>query len=159
MDVRPTPASDAPYAADMPEVAAVGGIAIRDDRLLLVRRGRPPSAGCWSLPGGRVEAGESDAAALAREFREETGLEVEVGAFVGEVLRPGPDGVVYRIRDYRVAAGTGVVRPGDDAADVAWVPLRELPEYPLTPGLLDTLRAWCIVSDQENRDESRGDLR
>ena len=53
-------------------------------RLLLIRRGHPPGEGLWSLPGGRVETGESDAAAVARELREETGLSVEIGELIGE---------------------------------------------------------------------------
>ncbi|HLL07775.1 MAG TPA: NUDIX domain-containing protein, partial [Nocardioidaceae bacterium] len=61
-----------------------------DGRLLMVLRGRPPGQGLWSLPGGRVEPGESKQGALAREVREETGLEVLVGDLLGSVQRPGP---------------------------------------------------------------------
>ena len=63
----------------MAEVAAVGAIAIRDGALLLIRRGHAPSRGRWSLPGGRVEPGETAEQALVREVAEETGLVVEVG--------------------------------------------------------------------------------
>ena len=61
-------------------------------RLLVIRRGRPPGAGRWSLPGGRVEPGESDAEAVVRELLEETGLRVETGSLIGRVERPGPGG-------------------------------------------------------------------
>ena len=75
----------------MPEIAAVGAIAVRDGALLLIRRGHAPSRGRWSLPGGRVEPGETPQQALVREMAEETGLTVEVGELVGEVVtaRPG----------------------------------------------------------------------
>ena len=105
----------------MPEIAAVGAIAVRDGALLLIRRGHAPSRGRWSLPGGRVEPGETPHDALVREVAEETGLTVEVGELVGEVARPGPNGVTYRIQDYRVTVvgGNGVagaaVVAGDDA--------------------------------------------
>ena len=107
----------------MPEIAAVGAIAVRDGALLLIRRGHAPSRGRWSLPGGRVEPGETAREALVREMAEETGLVVEVGDLVGEVTRPGPNGVTYRIQDFRVTLASDNARAGsavaaDDAMDV-----------------------------------------
>lgn len=131
----------------MPEIAAVGAIAVRDGALLLIRRGHAPSRGRWSLPGGRVEPGETAREALVREMAEETGLVVEVGELVGEVLRPGPNGVTYRIQDFRVKVGETVAGPvaGDDAMDVAWVPLEDVAKYRLSAGLLGTLRLWAVI--------------
>src|SRR5580658_10947123 len=76
------------------------GAVIRDDagRLLLIKRGHEPGAGLWSLPGGRIEPGETDAEALVREMAEETGLQVEPGRLIGRVDRPGPAGDVFDIR-------------------------------------------------------------
>ncbi len=135
----------------MPEIAAVGAIAVRNGALLLVRRGHAPSRGRWSLPGGRVETGETPQDALAREIAEETGLTVSVGELVGEVVRPGPNGVTYRIQDFRVTvhgtragAGDDAVA-GDDAMDVAWVPLADVAERQLSAGLLQTLRLWAVI--------------
>lgn len=123
---------------------------LHEDRLLLVKRGRPPGVGLWSLPGGRVEPGEGDAEALRRELREETGLLVEVGPLAGTVDRPGPGGIVYEIRDYyaTVLEGTagGVLAAGDDATDARWCPATELVRLPLTDGLLDTLVSWKVLS-------------
>lgn len=113
-------------------------------RLLLVRRGTPPGKGLWSLPGGRVEDGETDAQALARELAEETGLDITVGPLVGSVFRPAPDDGVYEIRDYACIAHGGALRPGDDAEDVRWIPPEELPAMQLTDGLLEALREWNV---------------
>jgi 8-oxo-dGTP diphosphatase len=140
----------------VPEIAAVGAIAIRDGALLLIRRGHAPSRGRWSLPGGRIEPGETAQDALVREMAEETGLVVEVGELVGEVQRAGPKGVTYRIQDFRVtlvagkAAGGNAVAganavAGDDAMDVAWVPLADVAKYRLSAGLLQTLRLWAVI--------------
>ncbi|MCP2168798.1 NUDIX domain-containing protein [Goodfellowiella coeruleoviolacea] len=85
-----------------------------------MRRANEPGRGLWSLPGGRVEPGETDAVALAREVHEETGLSVAVGELVGWVTRPAARGV-YAIYDYRCQVTSGDLRPGDDASDAAWV--------------------------------------
>lgn len=147
----------------MAVVRCVGGIVFDDaGRLLLIRRGHAPAAGRWSIPGGRVEPGESDVVAVARELREETGLAVVPGAEVGSVFRPGttrpgaaqPD--VYEIHDYDCVPGfdgsSGAVSTpggavaGDDALDVRWVGGRELAALAaggeLTDGLWETLAEW-----------------
>jgi 8-oxo-dGTP diphosphatase len=126
-------------------VPCVGAI-IHDpsQRLLLIRRSHAPHAGAWSLPGGRVEPGESDAGALAREVFEETGLTVAVGALVGWVDRPGPPPSVFRIRDYACMVTGGALRPGDDASDARWWSAGQAAALPLTPGLAQTLQAWGV---------------
>jgi ADP-ribose pyrophosphatase YjhB (NUDIX family) len=118
------------------------GAVIRDEdgRLLLVLRGHEPAAGLWSLPGGRVEPGETDETALAREVLEETGLEVSVGPVVGKV-RIGD----YVIADHACTVVGGAVRAGDDAADVRWVEVHHLDDLPLTDGLVATLREWGVL--------------
>lgn len=128
-------------------VRCVGGVVTDTDRLLLVRRGRPPGAGLWSLPGGRVEPGETDAEALARELAEETGLQVAVGALVGTVERAGLDGTTYEIYDYACTPTGGRLRAGDDADDVAWVPFAEVADLDLTEQLLQTLRDWRVLGE------------
>jgi 8-oxo-dGTP diphosphatase len=111
-------------------------------RLLLVRRAHAPAQGRWSLPGGRVEPGETDEQALAREVAEETGLRVSVGALVGTVERDGPDDVVYVIRDHACRVLSGTLVAGDDAAEVRWVAAEELAALPTSEGLVETLRGW-----------------
>ncbi|NUT12490.1 MAG: NUDIX hydrolase [Nonomuraea sp.] len=128
-------------------VNCVGAIIFdASDRLLLVQRGHPPGEGLWSVPGGRLEPGETDAAGLRREVLEETGLRVEVGRLAGTVERPGPGGVTYVIRDYLATVTGGVPVAGDDAADVRWCDPGELALLPLTEGLLGCLTAWGVLT-------------
>lgn len=114
-------------------------------RLLVVQRGRPPGAGRWSLPGGRVEPGEPDDAAVRREVLEETGLRVVVGPLAGTVELPAPGGGTYAVRDYLATVVGGTLAPGDDAADARWCSPEDLARLPLTAGLLETLREWRVL--------------
>jgi ADP-ribose pyrophosphatase YjhB (NUDIX family) len=120
------------------------GAVIRDERgrLLLVRRGRPPGEGLWSIPGGRVEQGESDAVAVVREVAEETGLRVSAGAVVGEVERDAPDGNVYLIRDLACEVLGGTLRHGDDACAAGWFTPDQVRGLPTAPGLVQALTDW-----------------
>jgi 8-oxo-dGTP diphosphatase len=124
----------------------VGGI-VKDaaGRLLLIQRGHDPEAGRWSLPGGRVEPGESDRHAVVRELHEETGLQVECGDLVGFVERERQDGAVVVIRDYAATVVGGTLHPGDDAADARWVSPAGLAALPLTTGLAETLTEWGVL--------------
>jgi ADP-ribose pyrophosphatase YjhB (NUDIX family) len=121
------------------------GAVIKDaaGRLLLIRRGHDPGKGLWSIPGGRIEPGESDEAALVREVREETGLVVTAGPLIGRVRRPaGGSGAVLDIRDYAAQVTGGILLPGDDADDAVWASAADLDSLPITDGLLDALRSW-----------------
>ena len=113
----------------------VGAVVVEDGRLLLVRRGRPPGVGEWSVPGGRVEAGETMAEAVVRELAEETGLSGECAEVLGWVERIGPEHH-FVIVDFRVRVAAGR-RPaaGGDAAEAAWVPLERAGALPLVEGL------------------------
>jgi 8-oxo-dGTP diphosphatase len=114
----------------------VSGIALGSRRVLLVRRGRGPYAGHWSLPGGKVEPLEPLRGALIREFAEETGLEVEVGRLAGVNEAIDPEGAWhYVIVSYFVEVKAGTAGAGDDADEVRWVERSELPDLELTPHL------------------------
>ncbi len=127
----------------MRRVRCVGAL-VRDEagHLLLVQRANAPGQGLWSIPGGRVEPGESDADALRRELAEETGLEVVVGELVGRVERPGPGGVTYDIYDYACTVTGGRLHAGDDALQVAFAPAATVRTLPTSDGLVATLTAW-----------------
>jgi mutator protein MutT len=127
-----------------PEVC-VGAIAVDEERLLLIRRGRGPAAGSWSVPGGRVEAGETLAEAVLRELAEETGLEGVCDELVGWVERMGPDHH-FVILDFAVTVlEPREPRAGDDAAEAEWVPLGQVAHRRLAEGLAEFLHEHGIV--------------
>jgi 8-oxo-dGTP diphosphatase len=114
----------------MPNQIVVAGAVIAESKVLVAQRVRPPElAGLWELPGGKVAAGESDAEALARELAEELGVEVEVGARLGDDVALNP---TMTLRAYAATLVRGEPRPHDHSAlrwvsaaelhDVAWVP-------------------------------------
>ena len=99
------------------------GAVIKDarGRLCSSSAGMRPVPGYGPLPGGRVEPGETDAQALVREMREETGLLVEAGALIGTVRLPAGDGDVFAVADYAATVTGGMLAAGDDAAEARWV--------------------------------------
>ena len=129
-------------------IVAVGAVVFDADRVLLVQRGQEPLKGEWSLPGGMVEIGETLEAALAREVREETSLDVVVGPVVKvlDSIRRDAGGRAeyhYIIIDYacRVRGGTPTAAArGTDAADVRWVAVDDLEQYHVTDTAMAVIR-------------------
>ncbi len=135
-----------PQPQPRPQVA-VSVVAVVDGRLLLVQRGGTGAhAGRWALPGGRIEPAEPAVAAARRELREETGLRAEVDGFVGWSERIDPPGH-YVILTFEVTVTDPPNRAtaGDDAAALAWVPLRDVAGHDLVVGLADFLAAHGVA--------------
>ena len=129
-------------------IPCVGAIVFdRQGRLLMIQRGHDPGAGLWSIPGGRIEPGETDEQALVRELLEETNLQVMVGRLVGRVRREGPSGTVIDIRDYAATVAAGTLCAGDDAADARWVTAAELGRLEVTEGLIEALTEWGVLGN------------
>jgi len=120
-------------SAPVPRVG-VGGVVVQDGAILMVERGRPPRAGQWAIPGGKLHWGELLEEAVAREVEEETGLSVEVGELIWTGQTIGPDWH-FILLDFEATVIGGSLSAGDDAADAAWVPLDEVEELPLTSSM------------------------
>ena len=124
----------------------VGAVVVRDGSILLIRRGSPPGEGLWSVPGGRVQRGETLAEAVRRELLEETGLVGEVGDEVGWTE------LIGRRRHYVVMDFWATVPPGasptaaTDATDAAWVPIGDLENWDLVTGLMQFLTDHKVIS-------------
>jgi 8-oxo-dGTP diphosphatase len=131
--------------ADRPEqrIRCVGAVLFDDEgRLLLIRRAHEPGRGRWSVPGGRVEAGETDHRAVLREVAEETGLIVEVIRLLGNVQLPAPDGAVFDVYDYICRPAGGTLSAGDDAEEIRWCDAETLATLPVVSGLVEALTQW-----------------
>jgi mutator protein MutT len=125
-------------------ILAVGAVVVRDGRVLLARRGKAPSYGLWSLPGGAVELGERVKDAVRREIREECGIEIEVTDVVEvfERLVPDADGRVqyhYVILDYVARWQSGEPGGSDEVLESRWVRPEEFPDYEMTKGTADVV--------------------
>lgn len=123
----------------------VGGVVIGEGGVVLIRRGNQPRRGEWSIPGGKLEVGETLADGVRRELREETGLEVEVAGLIEafERVYRDPDGRVrfhYVILDYLCRASSAQPKAGGDALEAVWVAEEELDRYELEENVLRVLR-------------------
>lgn len=140
-------------------VVGVGGVIVRDGKAVIVKRANDPYKGQWSIPGGRVELGESLADALRREMREETGLEVTIGPLIEvferiqfeDVSGPRPGPLVryhFVIIDYVCSCVGGALCAGDDAEDARWVTSEELEDYEIRQSAIDVIRKGLAMARQ-----------
>jgi ADP-ribose pyrophosphatase YjhB (NUDIX family) len=132
-----------------PQIAVSAAI-FRDGKVLLTRRARSPAKGFYSLPGGRVEFGESLHQALAREVDEETGLAIEIIGLAGwrEVLPTAPGAGHYLIMSF---AARWVAREpvlNDELDDAHWIEPPELSAYRTTDGLAEIVAAAAALLEQ-----------
>lgn len=126
-------------------IVGVGAIVIRDNHVLLIRRGKPPKAGEWSLPGGRQKLGETTAEAAMREVKEETGLDVTLHGILDVVdfMEDDKKGGLrfhYTLVDYLATAPWGTPMAATDAIDARFFPLEEALKLPLWTETLRLIR-------------------
>ena len=129
-------------------VVAASGIVTCEGELLVVRRGVAPGAGKWSVPGGRVEFGETLRETVAREVLEETAVAVTVGDFAGWVERIGVDDTHFVILDFFAHPRDHARRApvaGDDAVEACWIPLPQVAQLDMVDGLLEFLHTVGIL--------------
>ena len=139
---------------DAPRVG-VGAVVLDGERVLLARRGRAPSMGKWSIPGGLVDLGERLEDALVREIEEESGLRVRLLWLCGVIDRVvrEQDAVRYHyvIIDYAAEPIGGRLQAGSDAAEVRWVGIDELGQYDTTEGLADMVHRARAVQAKNSQ--------
>lgn len=139
----------------------VGAVVCREGQVLLIKRGSAPFAGQWAVPGGRVELGESLAAAAEREVREETGISIRAGepVYTFEHIERAGDGAVrfhYVVVDLEGQYLAGEPAAGDDAAEAAWLSfeaMADLPLNPVTRRLLTRLYPEWVPGEWKSEDE------
>ena len=145
--------SDGREYPSVPRVG-VGAVVLDAGRVLLVRRGKPPLAGKWSLPGGMLELGETTAEAARREVAVECGLQIRVGEVAGILDRVVRD-VEGRIRyhwvlvDYVAFVESGELCAASDADEAQWVEVDEVVRLDTTDGLLDMIRRAQALAERE----------
>ena len=131
----------------------VGAVVVDAGRVLLVRRGKPPLAGKWSLPGGLLELGETTAEAVVREVAEECGLTIRVGEVAGildRVVRDAEGRIRYHwvLVDYVAFVVSGTLCAASDADEAQWVEVDEVERLDTTDGLLDMIRRAQTLAER-----------
>ena len=131
-------------------IVGVGGVIVKGDKAVIIKRANEPYKGQWSIPGGRVELGEPLVDALRREMREETGLDVAVGPLIEvfERIQIEDAGVRYHfvIIDYLCTCVGGALCAGDDADDARWVTSTELDGYDIRQSAIDVIRKGLAMA-------------
>lgn len=127
-----------------PILAASAVIRDESSRILLVQRANMPDMGCWTLPGGRVDTGETLEQAAIREVFEETGLTIAIVRELGQLDVPDGNGGVHEIHDFLGERISGEAIAGDDAAAIGWFRSDELSALSLTPDLLHYLGRYGV---------------
>ena len=126
-------------------LVGVGAAVFRGSNVLLIRRGKPPLYGAWSLPGGRVKTGENLKEALRREVKEECSIDIEVGDLITElsyIERDEQNRVKYHyvVFDFAAQYLSGNLARASDALQARWVAIDQLKEYNLTDKVREVIR-------------------
>jgi 8-oxo-dGTP diphosphatase len=143
--------SDGREYPSVPRVG-VGAVVLDNGRVLLVRRGKQPLIGKWSLPGGMVELGETTREAIRREVAEECGLEIRVGEVAGildRVVRDAEGRIRYHwvLVDYVAFLESGTLCAASDADEAQWVDVDDVERLDTTDGLMDMIRRAVTVAE------------
>ncbi len=141
-------------------IVGVGGILFLEEQILLVKRGREPARGQWSIPGGAVDTGETLTQAVIREMEEETGIQAEPMALVkilDRIFRDGQGRVTYHyvLVDFLCRHIGGAVRAGSDALDARFIPISDLASLdiiPVTRGVI--YEAAQLLKNPQARDRT-----
>jgi ADP-ribose pyrophosphatase YjhB (NUDIX family) len=141
----------------------VGALILNRDRILMAQRGKEPLKGWWSLPGGLVETGESLEAAVRREVREETGLEIRPAGVVEifeRIMRDssGAPEYHYVLIDYLCRVTGGELRAGDDVCAVEWTRRRDLPRLQITEGTLAVIEKTFRLQSRDRKGAAAGSM-
>ena len=147
--------SDGREYPSVPRVG-VGAVVLDGGRVLLVRRGKAPSYGKWSLPGGMVELGETTREAVQREIEEECGLKIRVGEVAGvldRVVRDGEGHIRYHwvLVDYVAFPESGTLCAASDADEACWVDTRDVERMEVTEGLMNMIQRALALSESRDR--------
>jgi ADP-ribose pyrophosphatase len=135
---------------DLPRVA-VGAVVLKDNRVLLVRRAKPPAQGLWAIPGGSIELGETLQQAAEREILEETGITIQAKkpVYTFDLIEKDENNRIrfhYVIVDLMADYISGKPLPGDDADEVQWVSYGELKNLDASPSTLKVLESVFNIS-------------
>jgi 8-oxo-dGTP diphosphatase len=142
---------------DFPDrpIVGVGAVIVKDGKAIIIKRANEPYRGQWSIPGGRVELGESLVDAVRREMKEETGLDVAVGPLIEVFERiQRQDGRVqhhFVIVDYLCTCVGGALCAGDDADDAVWVTSEQLTHYDIRDSAVAVIRKGLQLAIESRR--------
>lgn len=138
---------------DYPEVphVGVGAVVIKDGKVLLIRRGIPPSEGLWAIPGGHVELGETLQETAEREILEETGVIVTAGnpIYAFDLIERDDAGRIrfhYIVVDVAADYVSGEPRGADDALEARWLSWEDMKKLPVSQNTIKLLKAIKFAS-------------
>jgi len=131
-------------------LVGAGALVFKENEVLLIKRGKPPLRGTWSLPGGRCRENENLKEAAGREVKEECGIDVAVTDLLKlfEYIEHDDEGGVkyhYVVFDFKASYTGGTLEHSSDASDARWIPLRELDRYELSDAVREVVRAARTV--------------
>ncbi|MFW6138315.1 MAG: NUDIX hydrolase [Spirochaetota bacterium] len=138
-------------------ISGVGAVVFKDDKLLLIKRGKPPLEGRWSLPGGKTRCSENLVQALNREVGEECNIGIEIIDLVKlfEYTQKDDRGAVkyhYIVFDFAAEYTSGSLEHSSDASDALWVPVHQLHRYPLSKEMKEVIQeGWKVLKNTGHR--------